>query len=178
MYMYNILHGISWIIFFFLQSDKRKLPRFPSVCHHFPSPLEFICSRGGQWLCRCPHRCSWSNTGRQRSRWTGGRGLYWLSWSLRHRERSLLKPVRCPCKDNQASWNKMSPLSEDTTPIWLRFSRMKKHNWAWLATDQPRHNQTRAAANCHTHSRLRLQHKFVYAKIDAATSCIVVMLTC
>lgn len=88
-----------FLSFFFLQSDNRKFPRHPSVYHHFPSPLEFICSRGGQWLCRCPRRCSWSSTDQQRSRWTGGRGPCWPSWSLCHRERSLLKPVRCPCKE-------------------------------------------------------------------------------
>lgn len=71
------------------------VPRPPSPS--FPAlSLMFICSIAGQWLCKCPHRCSWSSRGQRKWRQTRGRDLCWQAWSLVRHGRSLLTPVQCP----------------------------------------------------------------------------------
>lgn len=93
-YIYKNLHRTPWI--FTISQDEIALVPVSSKVSQ--STVIFICSRAGQWLCRCPRRCSWSSRDQRRWPWTGGRDLHWQSWSLCHRERSLLTPARCPCK--------------------------------------------------------------------------------
>lgn len=60
--------------------------------------MTFICSRAERQLCRCPHRCSWSNKDQQRWEWTGGRAPRWPAWPLSPHERSLSTPGPYPWK--------------------------------------------------------------------------------
>lgn len=93
-YIYKNLHRTPWI---FTIGQDETAP-VPASSKDSQSTVTFICSRAGQWLCRCPRRCSWSSKGQRRWPWTGGRDLHWRSWSLCHRERSPLTPARCPYK--------------------------------------------------------------------------------